>query len=353
MALPLGIGFLGCGRATATLHLPALARLDGVEVVAVADLDEPRADEVARRHGIARVHEGIEELVGDERVELVAVCTPPRQHAEAALTALRAGRHVLVEKPLCLDSDEGEALVAGAEGHPAQLCAVGFNLRRHRQVLSAARALEEGRLGRLLMVRTHWSAAGRPPGWRADAGEGGGVIWEMGVHHLDLWRHLTGEEPGAVSAIGDEHAVALSARSESGTVFATTVADGTSDANEVELVGELGRLTLTLYRGDGPHWTPAGEPGGGVGPRLREATRAARDLPRQARAARAGGDYLQSFASQWQLLAQAARAAGTGAARRGGAVAGHASFEDGRRAGALALAAERALASGDPVEVGR
>jgi myo-inositol 2-dehydrogenase/D-chiro-inositol 1-dehydrogenase len=346
VAVPFGIGFLGCGRATATLHLPALARLEGVEAVAVADLDRARADEVARRHGIAGVHAGIEELVRDERVELVAVCTPPRHHAEAALAALEAGRHVLVEKPLCLDPDEADALVLAAEGHPEQLCAVGFNLRRHRQVLAARQALAERRLGRLLMLRTHWSAAPRPPGWRADADEGGGVIWEMGVHHLDLWRHLTGEEPGAITATGDDHAVALSARTESGTVLATTIADGTSDANEIELVGERGRLTLTLYRGDGPHWAPAGEPGGGVGLRLREAARAARDLPRQARAARAGGDYLESFASEWQQLAQAAGAAGAAGAR-------YASFEDGRRAAALALAAERALASGDPAEVAR
>jgi predicted dehydrogenase len=347
VAASLRIGFLGCGRATATLHLPALVRLEGVQVVAVSDLDGPRASELARRHGIARVHAGIDELVGDDGVDLVAVCTPPRHHAAAALAALEAGRHAFVEKPLCLDAGAADALVLAAEEHPGQLCAVGFNLRRHRQVLAAREALAEGRLGRLLMVRTHWSAAARPPGWRANGDEGGGVIWEMGVHHLDLWHHLTGEEPAEIAATGDEHAVALSARTASGTLLATTIADGTSDANEIELVGERGRLTLTLYRGDGPHWAPAGQSGGGVGVRLREAGRAARDLPRQARAARAGGDYLLSFRTQWELLAQAARDPGLRAA--GGHVP--ATFEDGRRAVALALAAQRSLGSGDPVEI--
>jgi predicted dehydrogenase len=344
---PLGIGFLGCGRATATLHLRALARLEGVAAVALADLDERRASELASRYGVERLYEGIEGLTGDDRVDLIAVCTPPRQHAAAALAALEAGKHVFVEKPLCLDAEEADALVHAAGERPGQLSAVGFNLRLHRQVLAARRALAEGRLGRLLMVRTHWSAAARPPGWRADGDQGGGVIWEMGVHHLDLWRHLADEEPGPIAATGDEHAVALTARTGSGTLLATTIADGTGDSNEIELVGEHGRLTLTLYRGDGPRWSPADAAGGGVGPRLREAAHAARDLPRQARAARAGGDYLLSFATQWDALR---RAAGGGAGRHH--VGTLATFEDGRHAVALVLAAERALASGDPVEVG-
>ena len=105
-----------------------------------------------------------------------------------------------------------------------------------------AQALAQGRIGRLLHIRTHWTAAARPPGWRASAEEGGAVLWEMGVHHLDLWRHLTGEEPRRIAATGDDQALVLSATTEGGTLLATTVAAGTSDGNEVELVGERGRL---------------------------------------------------------------------------------------------------------------
>ncbi len=342
MPAPLRIGFVGCGRATATLHLPALKRLDGVEAVAVADVDEARAREVAAAHGIARVHNDADALVRDAGIDLVAVCTPPRQHAALAHAALEAGRHVFVEKPLCLDLDEADGLARAAAERPGQVCAVGFNLRRHRQVVAARAALDERRLGRLALVRTHWTAAARPPGWRTSGDEGGTILWEMGVHHLDLWRHLTGEEPRRIAASGDEHALVLTATTEGGTVLATTLADGTSDANEVELVGEQGRLGLTLYRGDGPHWVPAGEAGGGVAVRLRGAVRAARGLPRQARAARAGGDYVLSFESEWDALARAVGSGGTPAA----------SFEDGRHAVALARAAERALRAGDEVEIG-
>jgi predicted dehydrogenase len=312
--------------------------------VALADVDETRARELAAAHGIERVHRDAAALAADDGVDLVAVCTPPRHHALPAHAALDAGRHVFVEKPLCLDPDEADALARAAAERPDRVCAVGFNLRGHRQVAAARGALAEGRLGRLTMIRTHWTAAARPPGWRSSSAEGGVALWEMGVHHLDLWRHLTGEEPRRITATGgEEGALLLSAVTEGGTLLATTVADGTSDANEVELVGELGRLTLTLYRGDGPHWVPAGQAGGGVGVRLSAAGRAARTLPRQARAARAGGDYVLSFAAQWEALARAVREE---------AAAPPATFEDGRRAVALALAAERALRAGDEVEIG-
>jgi predicted dehydrogenase len=339
---PLRIGFVGCGRATATLHLPALKRLDLVEAVAVADTDESRARAVAAAHGVPRVHGDAAALANDAEVDLVAVCTPPRGHAEAAHAALAAGRHVLVEKPLCLDLDEADALVSAAAERPGQISAVGFNLRRHRQVEAARGALAEGLLGRLLMVRTHWTAATRPPGWRRASSEGGNALWEMGVHHLDLWRHLTGEEPRRIAANGNENALVVSATTDRGTLLTSTLADGTSDANEVELVGERGRLNLTLYRGDGPHWEPVGEAGGGVGVRMRGLARAARGLPRQARAARTGGDFLMSFAFEWEALARAA----------GGDGAPPASFEDGHRAVALARAAETALLTGDEVEIG-
>ena len=342
MPAPLRIGFVGCGRATATLHLPALKRLDGVEAVAVADLNEARAAQVAAAHGVPRVHGDAAALAQDDGVELVAVCTPPLKHAVPAHAALEAGRHVLVEKPLCLDLDEADLLLGAAAERPGQVCGVGFNLRRHRQVVAARGALADGMLGRLLMVRTHWTAAARPTGWRSTSSEGGNALWEMGVHHLDLWRHLTGEEPRRIAANGNEHALVVSAATDNGTLLTSTLADGTSDANEVELVGERGRLSLTLYRGNGPHWVPVGEAGGGAGVRMRGLARAAGSLPRQARAARAGGDFLMSFASEWEALARAAS----------GAEAPPASFEDGRRAVALARAAETALLTGDEVEIG-
>ncbi|HEX8206927.1 MAG TPA: Gfo/Idh/MocA family oxidoreductase, partial [Solirubrobacteraceae bacterium] len=138
----LRIGFAGCGRAAAELHLPALRGRAGFTVVALADPDGERAREVAERFGVPRTYADTEALAADDAVELVAVCSPPRTHAAAALAALEAGKDVFVEKPLALDLAEADALIAAAEG---RFAAVGFNLRLHRQVMAAREALAAGR----------------------------------------------------------------------------------------------------------------------------------------------------------------------------------------------------------------
>ena len=327
---PLRIGFVGCGRVTAELHLPALARLEDVEAVALADPDTACARRVAGEFGIARVHPDAATLAADPAVDLVAVCSPPRHHAEGALAALAAGRHVFVEKPLALELESADALVAAVGDRVA---AAGFNLRVHRQVVAARQALAEGRLGELRMIRTHWTAAARPAGWRADPVQGGGALWELAIHHLDLWRFLSGREPTGVRASGDDETLALTAQIEGGPLLATTVAVDTSDANQVELAGEHGRLLLDLYRGDGPLWMPIGRAAGGVGVRLRAAAGSAASLPRQALAARGGGDYRLSYTAEWEAVLAAVR----------DGTPPPANFEDGRRAVALAVAAERSL----------
>jgi predicted dehydrogenase len=333
----LRVGLVGCGR-VGVLHLEAIARAAGVEAIAVSDVDVARADEVAARFGVARVLPDIDALVASD-VDVVAVCVPPRDHFAVAGAALAAGRHVLVEKPLTLDPDEAADLVAAVpEGVVA---CTGFNLRTHRQVAAARRLLAQGALGRLSMIRTQWTSAPAPPGWRSAPDQGGDPLWAMGIHHLDLWRHLTGGEPGEVRAAGDRDALAVSARTPDGMLLTTTLAAGTSDSNEVELVGERGRLTLTLYRADGPRWAPIGQAAGGPGARLRGALRSARTLPAQARIARGGGDFLLSFAAEWEAMRDAVLHDAPP----------HATLADGRAAVALAAAAQAALHEDRSVEV--
>ena len=190
------------------------------------------------------------------------------------------------------------------------MAAAGFNLRVHRQVVAARRgagggaarpaahgphALDRGRAARRAGART------RP--------QGGGALWELGIHHLDLWRFLCGREPEAVHAAGDDDALALTARLEDGTLLATTIATGTSDANEVELVGERGRLTAgRSSAATGPRWAPRRPRGRAASAsRLRAAAASAASLPRQARAARAGGDYRLSYAAEWAAVRAAVR----------------------------------------------
>lgn len=337
---PLRIGFAGCGRVTASLHLPALQRVRGAVVTAVADTDPRRREEVGAAWGIARRHADVAALATDPEVDLIAVCVPPEEHLTAALEVLDAGRHLFVEKPLALSLGEADRLLE----HPALadvVAAVGFNLRHHRQILAARRILGEGRLGTVGLLRTTLTSGIRLsaglPEWRRTRARGGGVLWELAVHHADLWRALLGEEIVEVAADArgeplEDDVATVSARAAGGTVVSGTFAQGTADANQVELAGDRAALRLDLQRGDGLRVVSVGRPGGGPRTRAREAAATIADLPRQLVVARRGGDFVASYAAQWHDVVDAVRTGRPPAA----------TLADGWRATAIVAAAIRA-----------
>src|SRR5437879_612052 len=109
------LGIIGCGRAAQQLHLPALRFVPAMKVAALADVDLSRLETAARESPNARRYSEPGELLADSELNAVAICTPPQTHAELALAALAAGKHVLVEKPLALTIADGERMLHGAE----------------------------------------------------------------------------------------------------------------------------------------------------------------------------------------------------------------------------------------------
>jgi predicted dehydrogenase len=129
-------------------------------------------------------------------VDCVVICTAPHNHAEIAITALKAGKHVLVEKPLSRTLAEGEAMVAAA-AKTGMVLKCGFNHRHHPAVLAAKVLHDEGRFGRLLTGRCRYGMCGRPgydKEWRGDPAQAaGGHLMELGIHGVDLFRWFFGE----------------------------------------------------------------------------------------------------------------------------------------------------------------
>lgn len=105
------LGLIGCGRIAQVAHLPAIEKADGVELVAVSDPSEYVAGAVAARYGVTRTYATAQEVWGDREVEAVLVAAPDRFHFELADAALKAGKHVLVEKPLAATVEQCAALV--------------------------------------------------------------------------------------------------------------------------------------------------------------------------------------------------------------------------------------------------
>jgi predicted dehydrogenase len=342
----LGIGVIGCGRAAEDLHLPAIARNPHATAVAITDIDAHARMRLAGRFGIARQYAEVDALLADPAVELVVVCAPPHTHADLALAAVAAGKHVLVEKPLALDVVAATRM-AEAERSASVVTALGLNLRCHRLVEAARAIVAAGTLGPIATLRTTWTAGyerGRPiPEWRRIRESGGGVLYEIGTHHVDLWRHLLGEEIDEIGALcragetEDETAV-LTGRSSGGAIVSAVLSDQAPDANEVDVTGRDGRLRFSLYRGDSLEVTTTA-PDYRPRARARALVHRAAALPTVIRAARTGGDFVNSYGRQLERVIAAVRGEGTLAA----------TWADGLEAARIVAAAAAAAGAPRPI----
>ena len=345
-ATELRIGVVGCGRAAATLHLPALARVAGARVVALSDTDPARLEALGARLPDARAHPDYHDLVRDDGVDLVAVCTPAAHHLEIATAALRAGRHCFVEKPLALALADCDRLVAEARraASDGSRSVVGFNLRSHRLLRQARAIVAAGTLGEIEAVRSLWSAdwsGATRPAWHATRAGGGGALLEIGTHLADLWRWLLASEVDAVQAMSrstatEDQTAVLQARMRSGALATGIVSQRTVSHNIHEILGSRGTLRLSLYHGDSLELTPVGGASGGALRRLQPLLQRAARLPAALRAARGGGDYMLSYVHEWRRIV-AALASGEPMP---------ATVEDGRQAAAVTLAALQSAAGG-------
>lgn len=187
-AAVIGAGLIGARRAE-------VARAAGHPVRWVCDVDEGRAADLAIAVG-ARPTARWEEALEDPAVAIVVAATPPKFLAAVGLEALRAGRHLLCEKPMGRTPDEVARLVAEARGRGLVLKA-GFNHRHHPAIAEAHARATRGDIGEIAFLRCRYGHGGRPGyerEWRADPDlAGGGELLDQGIHALDLARWFLGD----------------------------------------------------------------------------------------------------------------------------------------------------------------
>ena len=197
----LGVAVVGAGSIAGT-HLDAYAAQPDADLVAVVDRHRDRAERLAAAYGIGGVHTDLDAALADDRVQAVSICTANESHADLAVAALDAGRHVLVEKPLST-SVEGARRVAAAATRNARVVQVGFVRRFSGNVTTLKRFIDAGDLGEVYYARaSNLRRAGHPGGWYgAQERSGGGPLIDIGSHVLDLAWYLMGRpEPVTVSA---------------------------------------------------------------------------------------------------------------------------------------------------------
>jgi len=195
-----GVGVIGAGQFARGVLLPALARTPPARLEWVADLDGKAAAHAGRKFGAAQVTTDHRRVLDDPRVQAVCILTGHHLHAPLAAEALAAGKHVFVEKPLAIRSDELDALRDAVAAAPDRQLAVGFN-RRFSPHTERVRRLLEGRTGPLALVMTVNAGAIPANHWIQDPARGGGRIVGEGCHFVDLLAHLAGHPVVAVTAL--------------------------------------------------------------------------------------------------------------------------------------------------------
>jgi myo-inositol 2-dehydrogenase / D-chiro-inositol 1-dehydrogenase len=343
------LGIIGCGKVSWERHHPALRRLPQFRVDAVCDTDSSRAGRIATLFGASRTFTDYRELVQQDNIDAVAVLTHTGAHAETGVAVLDAGKHLFMEKPLALTIEDADRLVAAETGsrRVAQVC---FNLRWHRLIRQAKAIIKIGTLGRVKAIRsvyTHDRTGADAPAWHRKTALGGGVGFNEGVHHYDLWRYLLGVEVeqvhalSAASEIYEDETSVVSAVLGGGVLASGVMSFLTGPNSEVEVFGEKGRLLISLYRFDGLQWYSSRTYPGAHADRLKRGLRAIAAMPGLFSDMRDGGGFQATFAACWKGFGDSIR---TGRAPE-------CTMEDGRRALAIALAAAASVSTGQPVKV--
>jgi predicted dehydrogenase len=198
----IGIGIIGAGNIAQSAHLPSYAQHNDCEVVSVYDIKEGRGASAAAKFGITRVADSLDELLADPDVDAVSVCTWNNGHKDAAVAALKAGKHVLCEKPMTVSVADAEIMGKAADAS-GKVFLMGFVNRFKNGTKVLKEMAEEGKFGEFYYARaSHLRRRGTPLGWFTDpAKSGGGPVIDIGVHMLDVAWYLLGKpEPLSVSA---------------------------------------------------------------------------------------------------------------------------------------------------------
>jgi predicted dehydrogenase len=210
----IGVAIVGCGAVTRLVRVPVYPRLGHLaRVVAVCDSDESRAREVAAQLGEPRVYTRLEDALADADVTAVDICTPHALHAEQAIQALRAGRDVLVEKPIAASFGDGQRMVEAARA-AAKVLAVNEQIRFGPGLREARAQVAAGTIGTLVSVRAHrlfeLPAPYAASGWRNNPQvQSSGILIDQGPHYVHLLRRLAS---GVAGEITQASALAASAQ---------------------------------------------------------------------------------------------------------------------------------------------
>ena len=232
------VGIVGCGAITRRAHAPAFMKSPLAEIGAFVSRTRTSAEAAATECGSSGpIYDDWREVVALEDLDAVDICSPNVFHAEQSIAAAKAGKHVLVEKPIAASLDDADAMIAAAN-EAGVVLQVAHNLRYVPSVVAAQEVVRGGRLGNVVGLRAGFGHSG-PRAWAPDSTwffdrdlSGGGALIDLGIHIIDVVGFVTGLEGREVTAMtfGEEpcedaaHVVVRFSNGAVGTINASWVA---------------------------------------------------------------------------------------------------------------------------------
>ncbi|MYL55945.1 Gfo/Idh/MocA family protein [Virgibacillus halodenitrificans] len=200
----LKVGVIGVGSIS-QFHIEPYLSNEKVELVALCDINENRLMEKGKKYGVEKLYKDFNELVKDKEIDAVSICTWNNSHAEIAISAMEAGKHVLVEKPLSMSVEEALA-VQETQKKTGKLLQVGFVRRHGDNAKLLKKFIDNGELGEIYYAKASClRRLGNPGGWFSDITKsGGGPLIDLGVHMIDICWYFMGK-PRPVSVSGNSY----------------------------------------------------------------------------------------------------------------------------------------------------
>jgi len=213
----LRVGIVGVGGA-GQWHIRRYRGHPAADVAAIMDVDDESLTQVGEEFGIAPRYSSLEDMLASEKLDVVSIVTPNKYHKEMTIAALKAGCHVLCEKPMAMNATEAKAMLRAAKKAKRRLM-INYSYRFTPQALALRREVDRGVLGDIYFARTVWLRRRGLPrfgGWFGQKElSGGGPLIDLGVHRLDLALWLMGyPKPAWVTAATYNHIASAIAKKE-------------------------------------------------------------------------------------------------------------------------------------------
>ena len=190
MARLIKVGIIGCGGIANKKHMPALKKVADCEMVAFCDIIPERAEAAKVKFGTpdAKVYTDYKELLADPEIEVVHVCTPNRAHSFITVDALDAGKNVMCEKPMAINTEEAQKML-DAKARSGKLLSIGYQSRFRDDAVFMKQEAEAGTFGDIYYAKATALRRRKVPTWGVFLNEyeqGGGPLIDIGTHALDL-----------------------------------------------------------------------------------------------------------------------------------------------------------------------